>query len=181
MTTSNTDSNVLALGLPVRYTSNMRSIEPTFDQTPDLLRSTTMSVAFAEPVLDQPTPDVRVGRSGRAAGGPAPVHPAPARPGPTRTRPRRPGPGVGPTARPRRLRFSAPPRPLSGARACEAAPVSAAPRSWHLTERGVAVVLVVAAALVAASVMVVGLTALRVTSESYHPGHAVAAPVVVEP
>jgi len=53
--------------------------------------------------------------------------------------------------------------------------------SWHLTERGLAVVLVVAAALMAASIAVVGLTALRVTSESYHPSHSVAAPVVVEP
>ncbi len=90
---------------------------------------------------------------------------------------------MGPTARPRRLRFSAPAvaGSASGARACAPAPVVAASRSWHLTERGLAVVLVVAAALVAASIAVVGLTALRVTSESYHPGHSAAAPVVVEP
>ena len=128
-----------------------------------------MSVAFAEPVLDRPTADVRVGR------------PAPA---PTRTTPRRPGPGVGPTARPRRLRFSAPAvagRP-SGARACSVTvPVVDRPRTWRLTERGLAVVLVVAAALVAASIAVVGLTALRVTGESYHPSHSAASPVLVQP
>ncbi|GAB2582394.1 hypothetical protein GCM10009593_21940 [Microlunatus antarcticus] len=169
MKSSNTDSNVLALGDEVRYTSNMRSIEPTFDRTPDPLRSIAMSVAFAEPVTDRPTADVRVGR------------PAPA---PTRTTPRRPGPGVGPTARPRRLRFTAPAVAGSstGARACAPAravePVS---RSWRLTERGLAVVLVMAAALVAASIAVVGLTALRVTGESYQPSHSVAAPVLVQP
>ena len=43
-----------------------------------------------------------------------------------------------------------------------------------------AVVLVVAAALVVASVTVVALTALRVTGDSYHPGRAVVAPVLVE-
>ena len=42
-------------------------------------------------------------------------------------------------------------------------------------------VLVVAAALVAASIAVVGLTALRVTSEGYAPTHAVSAPVLVQP
>jgi len=45
----------------------------------------------------------------------------------------------------------------------------------------VALVLVIAGALVAASIAVVGLTALRVTSESYHPSHSAVAPVVVEP
>lgn len=127
-----------------------------------------MSVASAEPVLDSPTVDVRVGR------------PSPA---PTRTRPRRPGPGVGPTARPRRLRFTAPAvaGPGSGARSCEATAAIQGSRSWHLTERGLAVVLVVAAALVVAGIAVVGLTALRVTGESYQPSHSAAAPVLVQP
>ncbi|MGI3783464.1 MAG: hypothetical protein ACRYG2_22090 [Janthinobacterium lividum] len=131
-----------------------------------------MSVAFAEPVTDRPTADARTGR------------PSPA---PTRTTPRRPGPGVGPTARPRRLRFTAPAvaGTTSGSRACEASPVAAAAaptdRTWRLTDRGLAVVLVVAAALVAASIAVVGLTALRVTSESYQPSHVSAAPVLVQP
>ena len=127
-----------------------------------------MSVAFAEPVLDRSTADVQVGR------------PAPA---PSRTGSRRPGPGVGPTARPRRLRFSAPAVAGSGARACVAPPVVhvEAPRSWHLTERGLAVVLVVAAALVVASIAVVSLTALRVTGESYQPSHSAGASVLVQP
>lgn len=166
MKSSNTDSNVLALESLVRYTSNMRSIEPTFDRTPDPLRSISMSVAFAEPALDRPTADVRATRPAAA---------------PTRTRPRRPGPGVGPTARPRRLRFTPPAVAGAGARACQATPVAERERTWHLTDRGLAVVLVVAAALVAASIAVVGLTALRVTSESYRPSHSAAAPVLVQP
>ena len=163
MNTSNTDSNVLALDARVRYTSNTRSIEPVFDRAPDPLRSTAMSVAFAEPVLDRPRPDLRL------------VPPVPA---PARVRPRRPGPGVGPLAHPRRLRFvtPSPTRP----RGCSAVAAPAPVRAWHLTERGVAVVMVLAAALVAASVVVVGLTALRVTGQSYAPGHSAAAPVVVE-
>jgi hypothetical protein len=170
MTSSNTDSNVLALRPAVRYTSNTRSIEPTFDRTPDPLRSIAMSVAFAEPVLDRPSTDVRVGRPGTA---------------PARTTPRRPGPGVGPDARPRRVRFTAPAVPggRPGSRACRPAPAAAATsaRTWHLTDRGMAVVLVVAAALVAASIAVVGLTALRVTGESYQAARTTAsAPVLVE-
>jgi hypothetical protein len=167
MTTSNTDSNVLAPGCPVRYTSNTRSIEPTFDRTPDLLRSTAMSVAFAEPVLDRPTAD-------RPAGLASPER--------VRPRPRRLGPGVGPTARPRRMRLApAVARPGARPRACEASTPAEPSRTWRLTDRGMAVVLVVAAALVAASIAVVGLTALRVTSESYHPGHSVVAPGLTAP
>lgn len=169
---SNTASNVLALDPGVRYTSNTRSIEPTFDQTPDLLRSTAMSVAFAEPVLDRPSADLRTGRPGVA----------PVRPGP-----RRSGAGVGPTARPRRLRFAAPAvaKAAPGSRACEVTrPVQQhqqhQPRTWHLTDRGLAVVLVVAAALVAASIVVVGLTALQVTGDGYRPSHS-AAPALVQP
>ncbi|HEY0238029.1 MAG TPA: hypothetical protein VGC37_05250 [Friedmanniella sp.] len=141
-----------------------------------------MSVAFAEPVLDRPTADVRAGRPSAT-----PTRTAPTRTAPGRTTPRRPGPGVGPTARPRRLRFTAPAiaGTTSVARACEveaaAVRLVARPGSWRLTDRGLAVVLVLAAALVAASVAVVGLTALRVTSESYHPSHSVAAPVLVQP
>jgi hypothetical protein len=169
MNSSNTDSNVLAPGGAVRYTSNTRSIERLFDRTPDPQRSTAMSVAFAEPVLDRPAALARP-----ASGGSPRV----------RTRPRRPGPGVGPAARPRQVRFSAPPVAQPQARACGAAPVVARPRSrsqsrsWHLTDRGLAVVLVLAAALVAASIVVVGLTALRVTGEGYRPAHSAAAPVL---
>lgn len=176
MDTSNTDSNVLARAAQVRYTSNTRSIERTFDRPPYQLRSTAMSVALAEPadladVQDAvPTarPVLRV------------VEPVTQ---PTRTR--RPGPGVGPVARPRRLRFVAPPPARAGAcREVDPAAVvrsEARPTTWRLTERGLAVVLVVAAALVAASVAVVALTALRVTGESYHPGHPAPVQVVAQP
>lgn len=155
-----------------------------------------MSVAFAEPVLDRPTADLRLVGPDDAPVARAPLTLAPSVPtttgsattsfapsSPARTRPRRSGPGVGPTARPRRLRFSAPTvaAPQPAPRSCKAPAVAVASRSWHLTERGLALVLVMAAALVAASIAVVGLTALRVTSDSYHPGHSVAAPVVVEP
>ena len=146
MDTSNTNSNVLAPGPRVLYTSNMRSIERTFDRSPYQRRSTAMSVALAEPAdltyatADRPTrPALRV------------VEPLPA---PGRTRTRRPGPGVGPAARPRRLRFVAPPPARSSSCRPPVPPAAAvAPAratSWRLTERGVAVVLVVAAALVAA-------------------------------
>lgn len=127
-----------------------------------------MSVAFAETTVDRPAADARVGQPAVA---------------PSRPRPRRAGPGVGPAARPRRVRFSSPAVAGPGARACEVAPpVPQQPsRSWRLTDRGMAVVLVVAAALVAASIVVVALTALQVTSESYHPGRTASAPVLVQP
>ena len=168
---SNTDSNVLASRPAVRYTSNTRSIERTFDRTPYTLRSTVMSVALAEPVAPAVVERPRALRLVPA--GPE-VEPAAT---PTRTRPRRTGPGVGPAARPRQLRFAAP--PAARAQGCRVVPpvavAAAAPASapsWRLTERGVAVVLAVAAALVVASVVVVGLTALRVTGDGYRASHA---------
>ena len=177
MDTSNTDSNVLAQPARLRYTSNTRSIERTFDRPPYLRRSTAMSVALAEPAdLTYATDDRPVRPALRV------VEPVPS---PGRTRTRRPGPGVGPAARPRRLRFVAPP-PARSSSCRPPAPVVAAapatrPTSWRLTERGLAVVLVVAAALVAASVAVVALTALRVTGESYDPGHVAPVQVVAQP
>src|SRR4051794_6601383 len=69
MNTSNTDSNVLAPVDEVRYTSNMRSIELLFERTSDP-RSTAMSVAFAEPVLDRPVIDRAVGDHGGQGGTP---------------------------------------------------------------------------------------------------------------
>lgn len=88
---------------------------------------------------------------------------------PSRTRPRRSGPGVGPSARPA-APVAAPslspvrtPRPQS----CQADAAPVPPRSWRLTERGVALVLVTAVLIVTAAVAVVGLTALRVTGDGY--------------
>ncbi len=176
MNLSNTDSNVLALRPAVRYTSNTRSIERTFDRTPYPLRSTVMSVALAEtaaPVVVERPRALRL----------VPPEPSvePAGP-PARTRPRRSGPGVGPAARPRRLRFTAPPAPAQTCRvqAPAVAAVPPQPQTWRLTDRGLAVVLALAAALVVASVVVVGLTALRVTGEGYRASHASDAVVVAQ-
>ena len=93
---------------------------------------------------------------------------------PTRTR-RRPGVGrgTGPEARPPRpLGPAAPVRPLgSRSQSCavEAPTVVQPARAarWRLTERGIALVLVAGLLIVTASLTVVGLTALRVTSDSY--------------
>lgn len=93
---------------------------------------------------------------------------------PARTR-RRPGVGrgTGPQARPPRpLGLATSVRPLtSRAQSCavEAPPaVQPAPAArWRLTERGIALVLVAGLLIVTASLTVVGLTALRVTSDSY--------------
>jgi cell division protein FtsL len=40
---------------------------------------------------------------------------------------------------------------------------------WRLTERALALIAVVIAMIIAAAVVVVGLTALQVTAESYNP------------
>ena len=121
-----------------------------------------MSVATIERSTTRPTPDAGAPRvsSARSAA-------------PVRQRPRRPGPGTGPGTRPTRVVPApslAPARP-SRPQACRAEARAAAPaprRSWRLTERGLAVVMVTAVLIVTAAVAVVGLTALRVTSESYH-------------
>lgn len=88
---------------------------------------------------------------------------------PVRRRPRRTGPGTGPGTRPSRVVPApslAPSRPLRP-QSCRAEVPVAPPRSWRLTERGLAVVMVTAVLIVTAAVAVVGLTALRVTSEGY--------------
>ncbi len=40
---------------------------------------------------------------------------------------------------------------------------------WRLTDRGIAVIMVVGAMIIAAAVMVVAMTAVRVTSDTYQP------------
>ena len=91
--------------------------------------------------------------------------------------PRRRTQARGPIARP--LRVVPPPsiatHTAAGPRACRGLPASPAP-SWRLTDRGVALVLVVALMLTMAALTVIGLTALRVTSPTYEVN--VAAPVV---
>ncbi len=94
-------------------------------------------------------------------------------PSPTRLRPsvgqpaRRPIPERGPLARPERL-APIPPSRLGDrtVRGCRAAAVSPAP-SWRLTDRGIALVLILTAILVVAAVTVIGLTAWRVTGPGY--------------
>jgi len=64
-----------------------------------------------------------------------------------------------------------------------APPRSAPPRpapSWRLTERGVAVVLVVALMLAVAALTVIGLTAVRVTSPSYQVSSAMPVATVTQ-
>ena len=94
---------------------------------------------------------------------------------PTRA-PRRRNQARGPAARPLRVA----PAPSMGSnaavgpRACLATPDRSAP-SWRLTDRGVAVILVVGLMLAVAALTVIGLTALRVTSPTSEPN--IAAPI----
>jgi hypothetical protein len=85
----------------------------------------------------------------------------------------RSGRGVRPQSRPiRGLEVSAASisRPAS-ARACVAEPTAAAP--VRLTERGLALILVIGLLLLVAAATVIGLTAFRVTSPDYLPyGHS---------
>lgn len=92
---------------------------------------------------------------------------------------RQPGTARGPVARPVRpvptppLRFAQ--RPV--ARSCQVEmPVSAG--SWRLTDRGIALVLVLAVMIVVAAATVIGLTAWQVTSTDYQPAAGVAAAAV---
>ncbi len=115
--------------------------------------------APVSPVSRVSVPAARVGRT---------AAPGRVRPG------RRTGRGARPQARPDQGLST--PRSLaagvSGVRSC--APVAAGqvrPRpqssSWRLTDRGIAVVLVGLAMIVTAALVVVGLTALRVTGTGY--------------
>ena len=48
--------------------------------------------------------------------------------------------------------------------------VAKAPASWQLTDRGIAVIMVIAGVIMTIALVVVGLTALRVTSADYEAG-----------
>ena len=95
---------------------------------------------------------------------------------PVRPRMRRGGPGGSPVARPRRTGFAptVPERPR-GVHACRAtlAPIPArnrrspVSRSWRLTDRGQALVVVVGLVIATAAVAVIGLTAWQVTGDSF--------------
>ena len=93
----------------------------------------------------------------------------------TRRRPLRPGRGSGRTTRPQ----TQPPRPLRGpglerdsigvAHACRLAEPRAIESTCRLTDRGIALVLATGLAIATAALVVVGLTAVRVTGDSYLP------------
>jgi hypothetical protein len=153
---SNTLSIGLGKGASMRYKSNTRSIERLFGIS---RRSLTMNAS----TLEAPAASARTA-----------LRPSARVSTPTRTR-RRPGVGrgTGPQARPPRpLGLATPGRPLtSRSQSCavDAPPVVEPARAarWRLTERGIALVLVAGLLIVTASLTVVGLTALRVTSDSY--------------
>ncbi len=61
----------------------------------------------------------------------------------------------------------------NGVRACRLSDATVVPvpvASWRLTDRGVAVVLVVGLMIMVAALTVVGLTAVQVTGSDYRPG-----------
>ena len=88
---------------------------------------------------------------------------------------RRPVPAPGPPARPVRMVLA--PTGRSGhrptVRSCQVDPVVGS-SSWRLTDRGIAVVLVLTAMIVVAAVAVIGLTAWRVTGSDYDRGWSTA-------
>lgn len=103
---------------------------------------------------------------------------------PVRPRSRRGGHGGGPVARPRQVGLgAASQRARPDVRSCQPAPTlvgqTASSHSWRLTERGEALVLLLALVIATAAVVVVGLTVVQVTGDRYHSGGAVGAPVDV--
>jgi hypothetical protein len=125
----------------MQYKSNVRSIEQPFDTS----RGATMSTATitrATPDSRHVSPDVR--------------------------RPARPGSARGPLARPART-VPAPrsyPGRRTDVRSCRVETARAG-AEWRLTDRGIAVVLVLALMITVAAVVVVGLTAWQVTGADY--------------
>jgi hypothetical protein len=125
----------------MQYKSNVRSIEQPFDTS----RGATMSTA----TITRVTPDPR-------------------RVSPQVRRPVRTGGSRGPVARPVRalpapsVRIDRP----ADARACRVEAVSAR-GEWRLTDRGIAVVLLLVLMIAVAAVAVIGLTAWQVTGTDY--------------
>lgn len=101
---------------------------------------------------------------------------------PVRPRLRRVGPGRGPIARPRGAGLgAASQRARPGVRSCQPAPTMvghpAPSQSWRLTERGQALVLLLALVIATAAVVVLGLTAVQVTGDNYRSGGTAGASV----
>ena len=74
---------------------------------------------------------------------------------------------------PRPRPTSAPPRTTSKTVPTTAVPKSSGNRAaadWRLTDRGIAVVMVIAAIILAAAITVIGITAVRVTGPGGDPG-----------
>ncbi len=93
----------------------------------------------------------------------------------TLRRPLRPGRGSGRATGPQ----AQPPRPVRGpelerdstsvAQGCRLPAPDAIESTWRLTDRGIALVLATGLAIATAALVVVGLTAVRVTGDSYLP------------
>jgi hypothetical protein len=158
-TISNECANALGNQAEMRYKSNVRAIERAFDT---FRRSTTMSAmtidlaptASRSPngeqrsLTEAPTGTRPAARSGR---GSARARSPQARPGRVI-----PAPSLQ-SAPSRAVRGCVVHRPVTASEAT----------AWQLTDRGIAVVLVSALMIVIAALAVIGLTALRVTGDSY--------------
>jgi hypothetical protein len=154
------NGHAIALGnrAQVVYKSNVRSIEHRFDLFP---RSTTMTAL--------PSTVDRAEVSAAAAFGGPEQSLAPARRVPPAVRPgRRDGRGSGPQARPARALRGSRTLARAGSRSCSpTVPTVSSSATWRLTDRGIAVVLVTGMMIMVAALVVIGLTALRVTGDGY--------------
>jgi hypothetical protein len=145
-TRSNISSNELGMATGVRYKSNIRSIEHQFDTDARRTAVSTLTIAFEEIAADRARPALSpTAPTGRAAGR-----------------------GLRPYTRP--VRAVPPPSLAASARraplACVAEPAVSSP-SMRLTERGIVAVLVVGLMIMVTALVVIGLTALRVTGPGY--------------
>jgi hypothetical protein len=114
--------------------------------------------------VDRADVSVTVGALGGAERGRALARPA--RPA---IRPRRrDGRGSGPQARPARALRGSRTLARAGSRGCSPAVATvSSSATWRLTDRGIAVVLVIGMMIMVAALVVIGLTALRVTGDGY--------------
>jgi hypothetical protein len=147
-TRSNISSNELGLAPGVRYKSNIRSIEHQFDTVARRAAMTTLTIAIEEIAADRARPTLSpIAPAGRAGGR-----------------------GLRPNTRP--ARAVPPPSLAAPARrapqACVAEPALSS-ASMRLTDRGIGAVMVVGLMIMVTALVVIGLTALRVTGPGYVP------------
>jgi hypothetical protein len=130
----------------VRYKSNIRSIEQQFDIAARRTAMSTLTIVFDEIAADRTRPALS----------------------PTRVAGRADGRGLRPRTRP--VRAVPPPSLTSSVRrkpqACRAE-ASGTAGSVRLTDRGIAAVMVVGLMIMVTALVVIGLTALRVTGPGY--------------